>query len=310
MLSDIREDSKRFGVTFGYNLAESGDVDAKSMTGSVKYRPLDWLLVSATVPMTSIKGQEEGRGILDYSVKDWGDVTVMGWGNLAYFFLDRDSTGEAEKTENGDSLTGRGDPAFYVGLGIKLDTGTDDEFNYHKGYMETRMPGYTGEASESFGILHPRFQTGTGTEDILTGVVYQQRFGHFQPSVGMAYQMTGGENSVGYERSDKLSWAVATKYMVWCDEGREFSLRGGISGLIALNHDVDHSENTFLAGSQKNGNVDGTKDDWMFWSVGVGYDLMEDLSLNVGLTLPLGHQDSGSEYAFDHQYSVSLEYRF
>ncbi len=310
MLSDIREDSNRFGVTFGYNLAKSGDVDAKSMTASIKYRPLDWFLVSATVPFTKIKGQEEGRGILDYSVQDWGDATVMGWSNLAYFFLDDTGQPAVAEEEGSDPLRGTGDPAFYVGLGLKLDTGTDDEFDYHKAYMQTRLPGSTGEISESFGILHPRFQTGTGTEDLLVGAVYQQRFGHFQPSVGVAYQMTGGENSVGYERSNKFSWALAAKYMFWCNEGKEFAVRGGISGLIATEHDVDHSENVFLGGSQKIGSVDGTKDDWLFWSVGVGYDLMENLSLNLGATFPLGHQDSGSEYAFDHQYSMSLEYRF
>jgi hypothetical protein len=160
-------------------------------------------------------------------------------------------------------------------------------------------------------MLPSRFQLGTGTTDILVAAFYQQRFGRWQPSVGLSYQFTGGENDIGYERSDRISWTVGTKFhLMDRPDCMQFYLYGGISGSDITSNDVDHSEDTTQLGSQEKGKVDGTKGTYNFYNLGVGYDITRNLTVSGGLTLPLDSQDDDSEYSFDRSYSLTLQLRF
>ncbi|MBU0753789.1 MAG: outer membrane beta-barrel protein, partial [Planctomycetes bacterium] len=169
----------------------------------------------------------------------------------------------------------------------------------------------TGETSESFGLLPTRFQLGTGTTDPIVALFFMQRFGKFQPSLGLSYQFSGGENAVGYERSDRFGVNAALKYTAMkTKDCRELYLTGGFSSSTAISRDFDHSEDVTRLGSQPVGRVPNTDGTYSFWSLGVGYDLTKSLAISLGYTDTLTTADEQSNYSFDQSISLGLQYRF
>ncbi len=318
MLSDFSHNTKTFALSLAYSNTDSGTSTYQSYSLGARYRVLDWLQLTASVPYTDIDGRDvvwdqpapgvDRRNVFEYSNSGLGDVIVMGWLDCLYPFCDEKPAADEDAINL--TIEGTGDPLVYFGVGVKLDTGDDDEFDRAK-YIFDRSKAVTGEPSESDGILPSRLQLGTGTTDILLGMIYQQRFGRFTPSVGLSYQMGGGENSVGYERSDRVSWAAGGKYIIWqpdCD--RQFYASAGVSGTTMTSRDIDHSEDTTLLGSQERGRVRGTRGTYNFYNLGLGYDINEDITLSGSYVLPIDDPDEDSEYSFGSSFSVSLQFRF
>jgi hypothetical protein len=283
-----------------------------------------------------------GDPVLDYeefhyNQEGMGDITIMSWFNVAYPFLrkpaqadGKEKPGEVkeataksgndkpgkikpEPEKGSDGLKGYGYPMVFLGVGLKLDMGTHDEWDYQKYLYDRRLAEDkgTGEYSISDGIIPAGYQLGTGTTDILFGIYYQQRLGRFVPCAGLTYQYSGGENTVGYERSDKLMWSLGTKYIISQDEKkRQFYINTSLSGTNILGDDIDHSENTTLLGIQEKGDIPDTGGSFEFIQLGLGYDITKYMSVSASVKRPLGSQGSDSENAFDHQFSVGMTFKF
>ncbi|MHC4944333.1 MAG: transporter [Planctomycetota bacterium] len=330
MLSDFRDDDNRFAVSFGYGYTESGDSEYNSLNLGLRWRPLKWLQFTASIPYLDIEGDEiqivNATDPVDdtpvqfverfkYDENGLGDITVMGWVNVLCPFLEEslidDIPGEEAKKDAATALEGMGNPALYVGVGVKLATGDHDATDAQKFIFDSQTKNLTGEYSESFGLIPTRFQLGTGTDDPIAAVFYMQRFGRFQPSAGFSYQWSGGENDVAYERSDRFGWNASCKYVAMLTEDcRELYVTGGVSGSTATSRDIDHSNDVTKLGPQEVGRVDGTDGTYTFWSIGVGYDLMENLTINASYTDSLSEADEDSNYSYDYSFGLGLQYRF
>jgi hypothetical protein len=322
MLSDLNDDSN-FSFGLGYAYTDSGQSDYHSIALSARYKILDWFQVTGSVPYRIISGEESvtfreeqppGSGTfvdsiekLDYDTSGIGDVSLMGWVNLTYFLqgeteaLDKSSMDASDIWEK---------PSIYLGVGVKLPTGEDDETDSDKLAVDQRA-NLTGEYSQSEGVIPARFQVGTGTTDILFGAVYQQRFGRFIPVAGVTYQLVDDESDAGYEYGDMLSITAGSKYIISEWEGcRQFYVSGGVSASLKMEDDYDHSEDTTRLGSQPKGEVPDTDEDYYFANFAVGYDVTEDLRLVGGFTLPLNDPDDDSPNSFDKSISVGIQYSF
>jgi|GEM_PF-3223428 len=320
MLSDFRDDSSIFGISLSASHADSGDAEYYSSSLGLRVRPLEWLQVTASVPYTRVKGKEiiwdqptpgvDRKNVFAYDERGLGDIVLMGWVNVLYPFLADRSTPADSQGRVDDLSEMFGSPSLFFGAGAKLDTGTHEEWSMKK-YNFDRSKATTGEFSDSDGMLPARFQLGTGTTDPLLGLVYQQRIGRVVPTAGVSYQVSGGENSIGYERSDRFSWSLGAKYiLINHTDCRQLYLYGGASGSYILDDDVDHSEDTTTLGSQERGSMEDTKGGYYFGTLSLGYDITENLTVSGAYTLPLDDQDSDSEYSFDHQISLSLRFSF
>lgn len=198
---------------------------------------------------------------------------------------------------------------FFVGAGVKLPTGEHDIFDMDK-YDFDRSKAITGEYSETDGFLPPSFQLGTGTTDVNLGFTYSQRFWRLTPTAGFVYTVSGGANSLAYERSDKISWNVASRFAIHRFDGPiDVSAKLGVSGILALGHDVDHSENTRLLGSQERGFVEGSQNDYVFADLGVQTDWFNGVNFSLIARFPLG-ATGDSEISFNYQIAATLSARF
>jgi hypothetical protein len=311
MLSDIGEATTDFGVSLGYSYTDSGESTYNTVNLGLRYRVIDWLQVTANIPYVDIRAREElSPGYaLRYSDAGIGDVSVVGWLDLAHLLLHE----EEEMIDEGDAepLEGIGDPRIYLGLGVKLATGNHSERDIDRYYYDRGLAQFTGEYSKSDGAVPAYYQVGSGTTDPLVSLVYQQNFGRFVPTVGVSYQYIFEENSLDYERGDRFSWNLGTKYIISrMDECRTFYVRGGIASLVVVEADMDHSEDTTLLGSQEKGKVPATKGTYNFWDMGIGYDLTENITVHGGASFPLGSHNSDGDNSFDHQINLTLLYRF
>jgi hypothetical protein len=330
MLSDFRDDDNPFAISLGYGYTESGDSEYNSINLGLRWRPNKWLQFTASIPYLDIEGEEvqvvDARDPVtdlpvqfveefSYSESGIGDVTLMAWANVLCAFLedtplDDPSLEEAEKAAESD-VEGIGDPALYFGAGVKLPTGDEDATDAAKYVFDSTTKNLTGEYSSSFGLIPTRFQLGTGTTDPIAAVFYVQRFGRFQPSAGFSYQWSGGKNDVDYERSDRFGWNVSCKYVAMVHEDcRQLYVTGGVSSSTATSRDYDHSEDVTQLGSQDVGRVDDTDGTYTFWSLGVGYDLLENLTVNASYTDSLSSPDENSNYSYDYSFGLGLQYRF
>jgi hypothetical protein len=318
MLSDFGNTSKTYALSLGYSNTASGASDYNSVNLGLRYRAFDWLQVTASIPYSFIDGHDVmwdypatgvRKNVFEYENNGLGDISVMGWFDLLYPFRQDETAAEKEVVAS-DTLEGTGKPLLFLGLGAKLDTGTHDEWDQTK-YDFDRSKALTGELSDSDGRLPSRYQLGTGTTDTLFGLIYQQRFGRFTPSAAFSYQMSGGENSIGYERSDSVSWAAGLQYVIYqpaCN--RRLYVNVSLSRSTTTSRDFDHSEDTTRMPSQPKGRVAGTQGTYNFYGFGIGYDLTEDMTVSAACTLPLNNPDEDSEYSFDRSVGVSLQYRF
>ncbi len=318
MLSDFGNTSKTFAISLGYSNTDSGASQYNSLNLGLRYRAFDWLQITASIPYSFIDGHDviwdypaggARKNVFEYENEGLGDVNVMGWFDLLYPFR-AEETADEEEAAAADTLEGWGKPLIFLGLGVKLDTGTHDEWDQEK-YDFDRSKALSGEFSDSDGRLPPRYQLGTGTTDALFGIVFQQRLGRFTPSAAISYQKGGGENSIGYERSDRISWAAGLQYVIYqpaCN--RRFYVNANVSSSTITSRDFDHSEDTTDGNPQPKGRVDGTQGTYRFYGFGIGYDITEDMTVSVACTLPLDNPDEDSEYSFDRSVGVSLQYRF
>ncbi|MFH2002739.1 MAG: hypothetical protein ABIK28_23915 [Planctomycetota bacterium] len=335
MLSDFRNDKSKFGVSLGYGTTKSGDSTYDSFSLNVRVKPTRWLQFTASLPYASVDASDKIRDMYDidndgnldprtrelkYSNDGAGDLVLMGWVNALYpLFNAGEKPVEADPDAAYKALSDIGDPALFVGLGVKLPTGAEDAFDQGK-YVIDRESSDSTILSKSDGILPTRFQMGTGTTDPLFGMVYQQSLGRFQPSIGVSYQISGGENSVGYERSDRFGVNASLKYTAYSSDdcSKQFHLSGGVSWVNSLDDDYDHSldPKIFKDGAAnpryglEKGTVHGSKGSYTFYSIGLGYDISRSLSVNASLTLPLSGSDEESTYSFDRSFGLSLSARF
>ncbi|MEW6743932.1 MAG: hypothetical protein AB1486_14365 [Planctomycetota bacterium] len=300
--------------------------DYDSLSLGLRLRAAEWLQLTANIPYSFIDGKEviwdqtapgvDRRNEFEYSNSGLGDVTLVGWFNVLYPFTAEDLTGAVDlsvpeqKPEEELTIEGTGDPLVYLGIGVKVPTGSYDEKDAAKLKFD-RSKSLTGETSESDGVLPARFQLGTGTTDGLFSLVYQQRFGRITPSLGVTYELSGGENDVGYERGDRLSWAAGVKYVLYrpgCN--RQLYVSAGLSGVSVLDDDVDHSEDTTQLGPQEVGVIPDTKGTYNYYNFGGGYDITEDFTIRASIILPFDNPDTDSEYGFEQSFGLSLQYRF
>lgn len=281
----------------------------------MSYRPRKWLVLAGEVGYTDIDGEETivddlGGGLSRYNVFSYdsrgvGDISLMGWAEM-FTLLSSPEDGSSPEDEEPGSV---GDPALYLGVGVKLPTGRHDEKDRQKLLYDRANS--IGEVSDSDGLVPSYFQMGTGTTDGLFGVVYQQRFGRFVPQVGLSYTVSGGSNSKGYERSNVFGWSVSTKFILMnLEDCRQLYVRGGFSGVYKASRDIDHSENNRLAGSQEKGRVSDTDGAFNYLDLGLGYDITEYLTANVQAKFPMNNSGSSTSFNFDKMIAVSVLLRF
>jgi hypothetical protein len=317
-------------VTLFYSRTDSGDSQYRTVSVGLRWRPWDWLHLTAGVPYTFIDGEEnitelvdDGLGNLveqtttfNYENSGIGDITVVAWINTLYPFTGRETTLPAEGGADADTVVAEdpfdssGEPYLFFGAGLKLPTGIYDEFDDAK-FVYDDSKNITGEYDISEGVLDPRFQLGTGTWDPMIGLVYQQRFWRFQPNLGASYTFTGGKNDVGYEFGDRVAMAASLRFFMYRTEsGCQGWVSAGVNGVYVLEDDYDHSEDTTKLGSQPKGEVEDTKGFYDFYNLGIGIDLHKDLTLYGMYSHYLTQHDSDNPYSFDNGLSVGLQYRF
>ena len=311
-MSDVRENPKTYGITLGYSTTDTGDSTYQTVSLGLSYRPWKWLAVTGNIPYTIIGGEETivddlGGGQyrtnrFTYDSNGFGDISLMAWADLFQAFKD-----PPEETECNPPI---GPPALYVGMGLKLPTGPHDYLDRKK--YDYDRANSNGEYSDSDGIYPSYFQLGTGTLDGLFGVYCQQRFGRFVPHASLTYTLTGGENSVGYERGDSFGWSVGTKFLLMnLENSRQFYIQAGLSGVYIPSEDVDHSEDNQKAFSQRKGKVEDTDGAFSYWDIGVGYDLTENLTVSATAMFPLSNDSSSStSNSFDSMFGLSCWLRF
>ncbi len=331
-----------FSVGIGWTFTETETARYHTIPVSVQVRPLDWAIFSIQVPFTSVSGKETyydqilvggiptlRETVLSYSNGGIGDLAISAWADCARLLglVLGGGAGKAGETKAGppgsaaggggaasagsaDPFAGVGRPMLLIGAGIKLPTGEHDARDADK-YAFDRSKSLTGEYSESDGILPVGYELGSGTTDFQFGAAYQQRFWRFVLSGGIACQLSGGSNSVGYERSDIASLSIAVKFVPFSSAGElEASVRAGLSGIIALARDIDHSENTALLGRQERGPLSGSGRDYAFADIGAGVDFLGNFSFGLGARFQLNETSGSSASAFKYQFICTIGARF
>jgi hypothetical protein len=316
MLSDLSDPSK-FAVSVSGSHTASGDTTYNSAALGLRYRPMDFLVITASFPYVNIKSKENvvytdsSTGTLRYDTDGQGDISAMGWVNVAHLMLKMGEPPGAIEETGPEPLTGIGDPMLYLGAGVKFDNAPFDERDVDKYLYDRDKATFTGERSIADGVIPAYYQQGTGTTDFLMGLLYQQRFGRFTPSAALSFVDTGGRNDVGYERGNKFSWSAGTKYTFFRGEDcSQFYAQGGISGLKVVQDDYDHSEDTTALGSQPVGKVEDTKGTYNFYYLGLGYELGKQWSFIASAQFPLTNHNQDTDNSFDRQFGLSIQYRF
>ena len=330
MLSGLSDTSGKYGFSLSGSQMTSGDITYNSSVLGLRYKVLDWFQITGSIPYGDIHSTEtytnsftdingtiiKEKTKVRYKQSGLGDISLMGWVDLAYPFLSREEDNGPSKEAEAEQepFVGIGDPSVFLGVGVKLDTGTHDRRSKDKYRYDRKIATESGNPKEysiSDGAIPAYYQLGTGTTDLLLGLFYKQRFGRFVPNAGVSYKHSGGRNSVGYERGDMISWGTGLKYIILRGEDcSQFYVRGGLSGLVVIEPDVDHSENTSLIGPQQVGDVENTKGSYAFYDVGLGYDMSKNLSIIAGAKFPLTDHNNDTDNSFDRQVSLSLQYRF
>ncbi len=203
-----------------------------------------------------------------------------------------------------------GTPCLYLGIGVKLPVGEHDRFDQGK-YAFDRSKAITGEASVSDGIVPATLQLGSGTIDVMPGAFGQIRLWRFSVSGGVTALISGGANSVGYERGLNLSWSMGLRLVLYrSDQGLKVQIRGALSGIVLFSNDIDHSENTALLGRQEKGEVAGTDKDYTFWEAGADADVSSSVTASVSLRFALGRSAGASESSFKRQVNFTVSFKF
>ncbi|MBI5446290.1 MAG: hypothetical protein HY900_34385, partial [Deltaproteobacteria bacterium] len=322
-LSDV-QGSGILQVTLGYTgtWTRGGEIHGLQLTALL--RPVSWVLASAGASALRIRGQETyvDEVLVDdvptprettftHRNSGLGDVTLWAWAELAHFVAPDPGEGtqprDSKEAASGPAL---GFPSLFVGLGVKLPTGRADEWDPEKLAWD-RSKAISGESSSSDGVLSPRFQLGTGTTDLLAGILAVQKIGDLAFSASGSLQIPGGANEVGYERSPKASWSASVRWVLHSyPGGREISVRAGLSGVLARARDIDHSENTRLLGSQEKGLVDGSNADFVFADLAANWDFRGPFTVGIAARLPVGSGAQASENSFRFQLGFSLGGKF
>jgi hypothetical protein len=300
---------------------DAGDTTINAAVLGLRCRVFDWLQVVGNLPILDLRGKErlaceEGERNVRYNSSGVGDANVMGWLALSHLLAgeeecDVEAPEDEEQEEVEGFLDGIGAPSFLFGAGVKFATGECAERSRDKYYADRYRARYTGERSISDGAVPAHQQLGTGSTDLLLGVAYQQSFWGFVGDASFTFQHAGDENTIGYERGDRVFWNVGVKYTLHrAEDCRELYVRGGISGLRIIEPDVDHSEDTTLLGPQEVGDVADTEGTYNFYGVSLRYDITDRLSLDVGFQLPLGTNNRDSDNSFKWQCSLTLLYNF
>jgi hypothetical protein len=278
---------------------------------------LPWFQATANIPYINKRSEEIlGFQKVRYNEDGIGDISLMGWFSLSHLFVpslaggEKDATPDEEGKEPEIDLSEAGDPSVFFGVGVKLDNGEFSARSRDK-YNQDLLTAVAGEMKPEMGVIPATYQIGTGTVDALFALVYQQRFGRWVPNGGLTYQVTGGENDVEYEWSDKFGWSFGTKYILLQHEDcRQFYARAGIHGVLNLDPDKDHSQDITQVGDQEVGDVPGTEGTYNTWDLGLGYDITKNMTVIANYALPMGSHNQDSDNALDWQMSLSLQFKF
>ncbi|MBW2993667.1 hypothetical protein KY317_03785 [Candidatus Woesearchaeota archaeon] len=153
------------------------------------------------------------------------------------------------------------------------------------------------EMKDSTGTLLPaRFQPGGGVACPLLGARYLQSFGSLRIMATLLWEISGGENSVGYKRGDRLNFDATAYYPLYS----KFSLVGGLG----------YSLNWIASEDRQDGarvdNTDGT-----FHSICVTgiATLYKQMSVILMVKMPFG-STSKLENKLDFQYIFGFSYKF
>ncbi|MBU0755140.1 MAG: hypothetical protein KJ645_08360, partial [Planctomycetes bacterium] len=139
MLSDFRDDDSPFAFSLGYGNTGSGDSTYNTVALGLRWRPVGWLQVTTSIPYSFVDGDDlqvvHLRDPVDdtpyteterfkYDEEGIGDITIMGWVNLLYPFMD-EVTPEERAVQDPEEVDTDdiGDPFIFLGAGVKLPTG-------------------------------------------------------------------------------------------------------------------------------------------------------------------------------------------
>jgi len=294
-----------FSLSGIFTYAGAGDNLYQSFSLTFSYQPNKVFSVQTSLPYVMNYGQNdltyqeyEAVGIGDFRITAWADFTELLRSikkgdkagektleeELPEEFMEdpfADVTGgdETAKESKKEKTKPDSSPHFKFGLGIKLPTGEYD-------------------LKDSLGILQPAgFQSGWGVSCLIIGAGYRQSFGKLRAVATLLYDLSGGENSVDYERGDVLRFDASVYYPLY----PKYSLIGGIGYSLTSIPQEDIQNGIDVA------NTDGTFNSIVLLG---SMKLYKSLSGVLLLKVPFGSSSSDSANDIDYQYSLGFTYNF
>ena len=218
-------------------------------------------------------------------VSGLGDISFMAWYNLTAKskpveketpVQEKDVTKPEEKKEQ---IQSDNPLVILVGAGLKLATGDDS-------------------VHDRLGVFPPELQPGSGTVDKLFGVTAVKKVLGATGFIGTVYQLTGGTNSIHYEKKDRAYWNAGLTY--------ELSKKNRLNLSLALNG-VDIWEE-----DRNNGiKVPNTKGDWIYFSPSISINPFEKKNISFGLGFDYAVKEpSSSIYGMKRCVTVSASLGF
>ena len=174
---------------------------------------------------------------------------------------------------------------FMVGVGTTVPTG---KYDY----------------KDDWGYYPAEYQLGSGTWDPLASAAVFKRIGRLQPQFAVMYKFSGGQNDIGYWRSDAL---YVKADLIYLNQPKK---KGAIAAGVSWSHiyQNDRNYNWGIPGAYEE--IAGTKGDTVVGYISYGMEVTKGLRPSISLSLPI-HQmvDSGLD-KFRRSVSLAVNYNF
>ena len=267
-------------LMLGYSSSEFDMHDSRSAYGSLQMSLNHWI----TVAFAGSYGHTFGEKamyldeIFDYDVSGMNDVGIMAWFDILGIHTITPCPLDGDVTKVPDYFH------LMLGAGATFPTGkysfTDPEW----------------------GPYPAEYQLGTGTTDYVASMAAFKRFGRWQPQAAFLYKLSGGENPVGYWRSD--SYAAKADLIYLFDPIRKGAVMVGATWSHVMENDRDYSwgapgmykEIAGTEGDIVNGYIAGGMEVWKGWRPGLAF------------SFPIYQQDGDDN--FSYSISAYVNYHF
>jgi hypothetical protein len=266
-------------LMLGYSASTFEMHDSTSAYGALQVSLNHWIQVALAGSYSHTYGDKVMYldEIFDYDVSGMNDVGLMAWFDVLGINKVTPCPLDGDVSKVPDYFH------LMIGAGATFPTG---KYSY----------------ADEWGPYPAEYQLGTGTTDYVASLAAFKRFGKWQPQAAFLYKLSGGENPVGYWRSD--SYAAKADLIYLFNPVRKGAVMVGATWSHVMENDRDYAWGP--PGMYKE--IDGTAGDTVNGYVAGGIEVWKGWRPGLAVSFPIYQQDGDDNFSWS--LSAYVNYHF